>query len=92
MDKYDQWATTFNDPKIHEEDGCPKCHEEHLDQEQVDENCNKEFQCCIDQIAEWVTANKRCPYHPHSYYESALARENLGLGFKAMCEGCGEKK
>jgi len=91
MDKHDAWKTQFSDPKIHEENGCSKCHEYHLDKDQVDDNSQKGYSCCVDQIAEWIKEQKRCAIHPHAYFESVLARMRYGLGFKSMCEGCNQK-
>jgi len=90
MDKHDQWKTQFADPKIHEECGCEKCHEYHLDEQQVEGNSLRGYQCCIDQIAQWVAEGERCPIHPHAYFESAKLRNDYGLGLKSMCEDCND--
>jgi hypothetical protein len=69
---------------IPDECNCSECHEWHISEGLVIEQFdNSDFQCCVDQMDEWITEGQRCEKHPKAYVEPPTKEDP-----KMHCEEC----
>jgi hypothetical protein len=62
---YDNWLTTTPEDRAHQpECNCERCHAQHIEMCEVPENARRiDYQCCKDELDEWIENGKWCPEH-----------------------------
>jgi len=82
--------------RIPDECNCSECHQYHVEEGEVEENSdNTDYQCCVDQMDNWIEDGTRCEKHPKSYAEVSDQKlfdekkfDDKGKRLGFFCEEC----